>query len=293
MNLRRSLLVVSTVIAAALSLPAAASGKIDAPKTTMQSMTYEVYAGGIHAVEARLDIEDTPKKDRYHIELYAKTRGFLGKVAPWEGTFLTDGWRMKDGSKKPEMHKSEATWRGSPDVKEYSYTKDGGFQSLKITDEKGVTNKEAPDATLTKDTTDALTAALDVMKTVASVGKCEGKSDVFDGLRRFSLQFTNGQDVTLTPSSYNMYSGAAVECTVEVVPKGGNWHKKPRGWMSIQEQGRLKGSLPTVWFAAIEKDKPAVPVKVRVNTDYGTLFMHLVRYSSDTSPVKPASADAD
>ena len=81
-------------------------------------------------------------------------------------------------------------------------------------------------------------------------------------------------------SGYNLYEGSAEKCTVEVRPVAGRWHEKPRGWMSIQEQGREKGMLPTVWMAKMNENGPAVPVTVRVKTDYGTLFMHLVKYQS-------------
>jgi len=50
--------------------------------------------------------------------------------------------------------------------------------------------------------------------------------------------------------------------------------------MSIQEQGRERGTMPTVWFAKVQEGQVAVPVKVRVKTDYGTLFMHLTDYQS-------------
>src|SRR5690606_14417519 len=79
-------------------------------------------------------------------------------------------------------------------------------------------------------------------------------------------------------SDYNLYSGPAKRCTIEVQPAGGKWHDKPRGWFSIQEQGRNKGTMPTIWVASITPDMPAVPVKVMVKTDYGTLFLHLVGY---------------
>ncbi len=36
--------------------------------------------------------------------------------------------------------------------------------------------------------------------------------------------------------------------------------------------------MPTLWVAPIGEDVPAAPVKVRVKTDYGTLFMHLTEY---------------
>jgi hypothetical protein len=73
------------------------------------------------------------------------------------------------------------------------------------------------------------------------------------------------------------------------VPDGGKWYQKPRGWLSIQEQGRQKGSLPTVWMAKVNKTGPALPVKIRVVTDYGTLFMHLTKIEG---PQAMAAKDA-
>ncbi len=36
--------------------------------------------------------------------------------------------------------------------------------------------------------------------------------------------------------------------------------------------------MPTVWLAQLRNGAPAVPVKIRVKTAYGTLFMHLAEY---------------
>ena len=82
--------------------------------------------------------------------------------------------------------------------------------------------------------------------------------------------------------------GPAVACTVEVKPIAGKWHEKPRGWMSIQEQGREKGTMPTVWFAQMAAGEPAVPVKIRVKTEYGALFMHLTSYQGAGHTLKIA-----
>jgi len=48
--------------------------------------------------------------------------------------------------------------------------------------------------------------------------------------------------------------------------------------MSIQEQGRDRGTLPTVWVGKISEDGPAIPIKILVKTAYGSLFMHLAEY---------------
>lgn len=243
----------------------------------LQSMVYELYAGGINAVQAEFDVA-YDNKAHYHLALAATTKGFLGKLVPWHGTFETEGWRLPDGSERPETHKSTAVWDGEEDLKVYSYGRDGSFKGLKSV----VGGEDESPGDLEKDlvqgTTDALTASLQAMKAVTETGACAGEDEVFDGKRRYRLVFRHVGDEVLTPTRYNVYEGPAARCEVEVLPVAGAWHKKPRGWASIQEQGRAKGSLPTVWLAKMDDQSPAIPVKMRVKTDYGTLFMHMVRY---------------
>ena len=242
-----------------------------------QYFIYDVYAGGIHAVQAQLTIDYT-QNNRYAIELGAHTRGVLGKLAPWSGTFESEGWVISDDELRPELHRSISTWRGEKETKSYNYTKDGGFKNLIIKDhDKPEEQKDVPDE-VTKDTTDAFTAALMVMESVHQGGKCEGRSEVFDGKRRFAQIFKEQERVKLKPSKYNVFGGDAVECTVEIEPISGEWSSKPRGWLSIQEQGRERGTMPTIWLGSLSEGGPAVPVKILVKTAYGSLFMHLSEY---------------
>lgn len=241
-------------------------------------MEYSVYAGGIHALNATLDI-DLTKKERFSVELFAKTYGLLGKLAPWFGTFETQGWfNTVDGSARPQIHKSSTTWKDELEIKEYQYSKNGSFKGYLITDKHSDTQKREVEKELTDQTTDILSATLEMMGQIAAGQKCEGKSEIFDGKRRYGLVFEHKKEVTLIKSKYNIYDGQAVECSIRVVPMGGKWHKKPRGWFAIQEQGKKKGSMPTIWLANMDKSAPAVPVKVRAKTSYGTFFLHLTKY---------------
>ena len=242
-------------------------------------MVYEVYAGGIHAVQGRLDM-DMRKPGRYDFIMQATTRGFLASMIPWKGTFQSHGWKLKGNKLQPQMHQSTASWREEIDIKKYLYNKNGTFKALHITDQHSDNELREVDDELTNGTVDTLTAALQVFEHYSETGKCEGESEVFDGKRRFKQIFTHQKNVELTKSKYNIYEGPAAECTVEVVPISGAWHKKPRGWLSIQEQGREKGTMPTVWIAQMSENGPAIPVKIRVKTQYGTLFMHLAEYES-------------
>ena len=248
----------------------------------VHKMSYDVYASGFHVVQADLLI-DKSEAGRYSILLDAHTRGFLGKLAPWRGSFETYGWVLNGAdytNYQPELHRSVSNWRGEQEVKSYHYAKDGSFKSLEIDEHDKPLETSIPEPELTQDTIDALTAALAVMDEVSAGRDCTGNSDVFDGKRRFEQVFAQEDVTLLNASKYNIYEGPAAECIVEVIPIAGAWHNKPRGWLSIQEQGRAKGTMPTVWIGSMGEGAPAIPVKIRVKTDYGTLMMHLTGYES-------------
>jgi len=245
--------------------------------TGQQNMQYDVYAGGIHALQSNLAI-DLSNKNTYSVNLKAKTYGLLGKMAPWAGTYFTKGW--SGDSFKPEQHIAASTWRGQEETKEYRYNKDGSFGGYNVTKDNKKPVTKNVGAELTDNTSDLLSATLNTMQAIATKGKCEGSSEIFDGKRRFKLIFKQVQKVEMSASRWNVYEGSAIECTAEVEPITGKWHEKPRGWLSIQEQGRERGTMPTIWLAQITDGQPAVPVKMRVKTSYGTLFMHMTKYET-------------
>ena len=242
----------------------------------VQYMVYDVYASGFHVLQANLMV-DSAAKDRYALTMEASTFGFLGKLAPWKGFYQSYGW-LENNKIMPERHQSVTTWKGEEEVYTYNYAKSGKFKSYVIKEHNKEERTEEVAEELTYQTTDSLTATLRILRDIAAGKTCDGESDVFDGKRRFAQVFRDQGEAQLEASKYNIFGGTARECTVEVIPKGGKWHDKPRGWLSIQEQGRDRGMMPTVWIANVSENAPAVPVKVRVKTAYGTLFMHLAEY---------------
>ena len=269
----------------AFPIPAFAADNPQDKSYLKQDMEYAVYAGGINAVNAHMTLDYT-QKGHYSMIFDAQTRGFLGSLVPWEGIFESQGWALPDGQRIVEKHESTALWQGEKEVKTYTYSKEEGFQNLVTLYTHKKPRTEDIDPELTKGTTDVLTATMLVMEHLTNGGKCEGSSEIFDGKRRYALIFKPVQYVMLPESRYNVYSGPAVECTAEVKPIAGAWYKKPRGWLSIQEQGRARGTMPTVWFAQLRDYAIVVPVRVRVKTAYGTLFMHMTHYKSGDKDLK-------
>ncbi len=241
-----------------------------------QSMIYDIYASGLRVLEAQLDIETS--KDRYTMKFTAHTQGFLGTILPWQGTYETTGNLTAGDALRPELYKSDTVWRKDVDGKEYRYAPDGTLKELFIT-KKGKTEKADFDAELAKGTVDDYTSALKVFAKIARGEPCEGEDSVFDEKRRYTQKFEPLEKGTIAPTDYNVYAGDTALCTIEVVPDGGKWHKKPRGWLNIQEQGRRLGQLPKMWAAKMDENAQfAVPVKVLIKTDYGALVIHLAEY---------------
>ena len=126
--------ITSLIISLALLLVSASaiadSGKTVKFANEKQTVRYDVYAGGVHALQADLNVDLTQAK-KYDVSLTAKTYGFLGKLAPWKGTFSSTGWKQGNkGLWQPKEHKSETTWRDELEVKKYSYNKDGSFKRV-------------------------------------------------------------------------------------------------------------------------------------------------------------------
>lgn len=247
-------------------------------KAEKHTLIFDVYAGGIHGLEAELTIDTNPAPGRYDLSLYAHTRGWLGSLVPWEGTFESNGWEIQPGLYKPQTHRSITTWREETQTKTYSFAKDGTFKSLAVKEhDKPEVTKDIPER-LAYQAKDVLTATLNTMITMQDGESCETETDVFDGKRRFQMRFNFLGEADPKTSQYNVMENVAQKCTVEVVPDGGAWHKKPRGWLSIQEQGRNKGTMPTIWFTPIEEGGLYLPGKIMVQTDYGALIAHLSEY---------------
>ena len=193
---------------------------------------------------------------------------------PWEGIFESTGNITKEGL-KPQKHYSSAIWDDEVETKTYTYNTDGTFAGLTIEGTNKQPEKKDIDAALADYTSDILTSTLSALQD----GDCSHTDEIFDGKRRFKIKYTHIEDTALTQSNYNVFEGEAGVCEVEIEPLAGAWHKKPRGWLSIQEQGRQKGELPRFWYAKLGEKGPVMPVKLVVHTKYGTLTMNLEKIS--------------
>lgn len=263
-------LTIAIAIVMMFGVIALASSKAQANVYTNEfNLQYTVYAGGLHVMNIFLNFDMDESK--YAITMDTELHGLLGKVVPWRGVFETKGIRLDNGQTfQPLEHKALDIWNEEVEERVYKYNKDGKLTSITIVKD-GAADAPLKEKELTEGTIDMLSM---VAMMIVS-GDCTISHDLFDGKRRFTTEFRGMQDTLVRKSKYNIYQGEADLCESEIIPKGGKWHKKPRGWLMIQEQARDKGKLPYLNVAYDFKGIPAIPVKGFVNTNYGAFLLHL------------------
>jgi hypothetical protein len=241
-----------------------------------QSLRYEVYGGGIKALTADLNVT-RPDSESYRVAVASQTSGLARFLSKWHGTMKTQGAEAPDGTEKPATHEAVSVWTDNTQIKRIAYDQKGHLKDVSIID-GGQETAPAAASQLADQTVDLLTATLQLMDTVTENGTCNSSSEVFDGKRRFRLEFSQAGTENLKASRYNMYEGPAVRCEIKVVPLAGDWYEKLKGWMAFSEYGQEAGTLPVVWLAPVTPGGPAVPVKLSAKTRYGTFLAHLKDY---------------
>lgn len=237
------------------------------------SFSYNVYAGGMHALKADLNL--SLGTENYAVGLQAETDGVIGSLFPWRGTYGTKG-ATHDGKLEPLAFESKSIWKQKVKASALEYDGKGGFVESRTIKNGTSTVDPAVNESLTADTADMLTAAVKLFQASSTAGKCEGKSAVFDGKRRFNIVFKPDGKEIIAPSKYSSFSGEALRCIVEVEPVAGFKPKDmKRGWMVVQEHTRERHKMPTLWLASPAEGAPAVPVRMEIASAYGSVVAHL------------------
>lgn len=248
------------------------AGIIPATARSPLTVTYGIYAGGIHAVDIKGVYAITPQD--YALTMDLATTGLLGRLAPWSGAIRSAG-HYEDGRPVPQSHRFASTWRGETETTVFTFDDEGVLTAYQRDEAGEKVTTEMPAAEIYTGATDMLTALLSIMHGADSGGSCEGIVPAMDGKRRFDMVFRSKGRTLIDESRYSAYKGLAEICEIEIVPVAGHWRDKPRGWMSIQEQAKTNGQLPRIWFAKIRDDLPPIPVRFQITTNYGALVMHI------------------
>ena len=109
---------------------------------------------------------------------------------------------------------------------------------------------------------DPYSAVMRQLDYIGTNDKCAGSYAIYDGLRRFEMQFDTVGNIELVADRPFGFDGQALHCQITVFPKGGHriessWHKKPDKDRQLSVYlGRFPGGL-------------VLPVRVEIEAPIG------------------------
>ena len=128
---------------------------------------------------------------------------------------------------------------------------------------------------------DPYSAVMRQLDYIGANDKCAGSYAIYDGLRRFEMQFDTVGNIELVADRPFGFDGQALHCQITVFPKGGHriessWHKKPDKDRQLSVYlGRFPGGL-------------VLPVRVEIEAPIGIGVARLNMIKSKIPEMKTA-----
>ncbi len=234
-------------------------------------LNYEVYAGGLHGVSTSLEIAKN-SLTAYHIKTTVKTRGIISLIYPLKATYVSFG-KIKKNELLPEKYESVSKVRSKTKIKTLEYN-DKGVIIEKVINKNGKINRtEIIDTKLAEGAIDFLAVWQEMMLKVENGKGCSQEIPVFDGKRRFNLNFKDKGESEILKSKYSFFKGIASECMLDVEPIG----ERPRNSWFWHRSGKYEKQNPIrIFMASVEENTPPIPVRIEIDSNgFGSIIAHL------------------
>ncbi|MDR3516096.1 MAG: DUF3108 domain-containing protein [Azospirillaceae bacterium] len=260
---RRALTVAA--IATALSAPATRA------RATAYDIGFDAYGGGLFLAHGllQLTLGPLPEGRRYDARLDASGNSIITFFTGFSYQATATG-AIARPAVAPEAFWSERTLHARHDVMALRFNGD----DVEVAADPPLSPEKAArvPAESRRGSVDPLSVGIAVIAAASSATPCHGTYPIFDGRRRYDLTMTAVGPTVLAPTSRSMASGPALECSVLLHPVA--------GFQTDQDPGKFFADhvdrRATVWFAALRPGDPVVPVRVQVETNFGTFFVHAV-----------------
>lgn len=259
----------SAALAGAAALGAGAAGA--AP---VVEATYTVRAAGLPVaeVEARFDLA---RSDGYAMDLRTRVRGVGVVAGGGEGVSRVTGTWAGDTA-RPAAFASDGRWRGNERRLRVEYV--NGRPEVRVMvppNEADARDPVPPEAQ--NGTVDGMTAFVQLARTMARTGRCDGAVATFDGRRRTEMRAETAGWEVLEPSR-DAWAGTALRCGFE----GRQTHGFMAAYSGEEHRRPQRG---TAWLAPVVAGAPPIPVRLDMESRWlGTVRATLVRVAEVPSP---------
>ncbi len=198
--------------------------------------------------------------ERYSMDIRAKSDGIVNLFTVITHTIQSEGtiadqpvakthyYLSRDGKKKTEI--------------ELAFTPDD-VEVVAASPDPLKENRSPVPAEIRRGSLDPLSAVLALGMAANEQAGCDGTAPVFDGRRRYDVVLENGEKL--------QYSGPngvreAFMCDFRFIKKAG-YRQKDAKW---------KGLTGKVWIQQLGEDMPMLPVRLEIETSFGTGYVHMV-----------------
>lgn len=230
--------------------------------------TYDVYFGGFHVLNATAQMENGG--EAYRINAEAETQGMLSWFFEWKGTTESRGYVAADRI-VPQQHDNHGiSDRGERKVR-LRYDQAGDIVESLVMPEQDWEDRHPLPADAGEGTLDPVSVIAGLGHLLQAGGPCSGSFAVFDGRRRYDLTVADAGTTVLEANDYSIYDGEARGCYVSYELLGG--HRIERSKYAATARDRI------VWVASPAEGAPLIPVRLSIETDYGTVMGHLTGFS--------------
>lgn len=242
----------------------------EAPPSESVTLRYEVSWSLLTLLEIQSRTRMLP--EGYAMAVEMETVGLVDLLFPWRASQQATG-TIEDRAPTPRSFRAASEFRGRRQEIDLGYGP-GGLDRERV---EGSTvdpaqRVEVP-AEMRRDTVDPLSAALSVSQRLASQGTCTGISRIFDGVRRYDLDY---EDLGETSLEDGRFRGPARLCRARMIPLGGFWQPPDREPDSLE---RIDA-----WFAPPWPGADPVPVRIALEGTRGTLDVRLVSAAREGEP---------
>ena len=254
----------AALFALAIALPSAAR----AQSADRVVLGYEISIAGFHVIDFDLAIAIDDRA--YDVSTTFRTHGVFDWFVSWHSVSQSLG-RVKNGKVKPERYEALGTFRGNRREVRFNY-RDGAIGGIELVPPLGEDNDREPvTAAEMGDAQDPAAMLYALIRRVSAGQTCTGVVPVFDGRRRFDLEFVERGVERVEAWRTGAFEGDARRCdfTFRIVA---GFMRNVSGGVDRQREPRLGRT----WLAPVVPGKPLAPVRIEVeNSNWGLTIARL------------------
>ncbi|HLZ67848.1 MAG TPA: DUF3108 domain-containing protein [Aliidongia sp.] len=249
----------------AAGLAAVAGVRAFAEEPAPLDLSYDLSLGGITVMSFEFDVRTTA--DRYAVDFSGRSRGVLSLFGSGYLVSSSQGHLRPDGAPVPEVFAGHSDGNEGEKRTRIEFGQNGPAHWTAIP-EPGSDGEELtpipPDSI--PGTSDLLSGLLGMAVAVGKHESCAYQLKVFDGRRRFDLEFSDRGRETVAPEGEGFYAGPALHCHLDLVRIGG---------YSTDPSKHLSDDDAEFWLAPVLPGEPPVPVEITFKGRLGMMHARL------------------